>query len=275
MLSTEVLQRRLGKMDLGPAGDGPPSFLDETHAGRLGLTLSKSAFSVESGGMVAGHGRFALVARESGLVVEHVYLKLHSLARCPLRTETTATQLPATHPSYAVWLTDRFQDYDLVPQAEPGQTGVWRYDSPGSDEIGLRVYAEPYTLFLVSLVAEVRDDAHSSQRSAVESPIFPVLFLEKGNSGGCLALAEWLRPEAFVSPTRASFRNEFNSLLAYQLATLDWENSYGFLEKAEHTSGALLDAATSDLERVANVLPQNLLIAKNLTAWKTMLGRPD
>ena len=269
-LTASVLQDRLGSMILGFKGlaNGEtrsvelPNFVDPASAARLKARLSTGPFSVESGGVVDGKGRFAVVARSGHWVVERLYVHVKGFADCNLRDETTTAQAPAVRWSYAFWLNKQFSKYDLVPLGTPGSEELWRYDSASSDEIGIRFYAEPYTLYLISLVAEARDESNGSQRFATESPIFPVLFV-KGNTDGCLNLGSWYSPSKLRQPLRQDFRALFNNALAYQFAVLDAPNSQSFLTRAVTLSRPLVESATTELSAISAQREDNKVLRRN------------
>lgn len=279
-LTIDVLQQRLEAMTLDfDQSEGLttrrselPNFVDSKSASLIGAKLSAGPFSVESAGVVSGLGRFAVVARSGHYVVERLYVRVHGFADCTRRDETTEVQAPAVRRSYAFWLTKQFAKYDLVPLNEPGTTSLWRYDGPGSDEFGISFYGQPYTLFLISLVAEARDEDGGSRRFATESPIFPIL-LVKGNSGGCLDLASWYSPELLRAAENKSFKEQFDNELSYQLAILDPSENQSFLNETLKLAPAILTGAVAEVANVAKRFPENRLLAWNARTISNLVNK--
>jgi hypothetical protein len=223
--------------------------------------------------MVFGLGRFALVARRGKYSVDRLYLRVLATENCPLRGETTAAKAPTTVWAYAFWLSHRFNLYDIVPLAEPGQAGAWHYSAPESEEFGLRVGADPYTLYLVTLVAEARDDI-SAKRFSVTSPIMPVLFVN-GNDGGCLKLEGWYKPEELVPSTGIRpWRGEFPDVLSYQLAIADFEESPAFLNRVLTMDKGLVTNALTRISSVSVASSGNQFLEKNKNTIASAVNAP-
>ena len=275
-LSIKTIQDRLGTMILDFGRSDPaalPNFL-EKQSGTWPQMLN-AAFSVETGGMAEGLGRFAVVVRSGTFTVERLYMKVLATADCPLRDETTGPTAPTVQWWYRFWISKEYDTYDLVPLDKLGESGVWQYRAKDgkadADEFGIRLRAAPYTLYLVSLVAEGRND-DTRQRIASASPILPLLFM-RGAFDGCSSLERWLSKDSLKTPSsRKEWRREFQNTLAYQMAIADIDKSPALFSGFLSLQKPVVQTAVDELRQVLGSHKENYFLQRNVEQYLMALN---
>lgn len=210
-------------------------------------------------------GQFALVTHGSGrFVAERVYLKLQGYAECSLRDESFAPQAPVATPAYSFFVTSGHQVYPIVDRSVAGRTATWRLEGNDSDEFSFRLRYPPYVLYVVTLLADVRN-LESGARFRVRSHYLPLIRVENGNSGGCLDLTTWYRRELLQAPPPKSYWSEDMDVLTYQLLTTDAALDRRFyLDLVKPLDPSELSKVRGDMARhVSNATP-NPVFAENL-----------
>lgn len=274
-IPVDVLQNRLDQMTLpNPfASPGePPNFLDPTHPIKA-LPVSKDAFAIETGGMADGKGRFAVVARTGNFTIERLYVRVHATAACNLRDEIARPMAPTSVWAYQLWIHNTHNIYELLPLNQAGQLATWTYKAPETEEFGLSLRAAPYTLYLVSLMAEVRDNM-IARRFGVSSLLMPLLFV-KGSMGGCMNLARWYSASLLArSDGVRPWRGEFGGTLSYQMAIADLEQSPAFANRVLLLTPTVTSDAVSDLQAVSQRFSGDLFLKRNAELFTHAVNAP-
>lgn len=256
---------------------GIPSFVRFSQAD--GVNLQTAGFVWDTHGALS---RFAIVSHGGGpYVVEHLYVKLHGFAECSLRDEYSELQAPTATPGYAFFISAEHSVYELVPRVGLGQRGTWRLQGRDADEFSLRLEYPAYTLFIVSVVAEVRDESNGDA-FRLRSSFYPLLRVENGNAGGCLELEQWFNPTNLQHPHEHAYSALTPDLLTYQTLTVDAQEDRSFLLRlaTELPDGALRllqDSAAVTLQRepANTVFQENVQWLNRLANWRRNGGRGD
>jgi hypothetical protein len=277
LITAEILQANEGRLILQFVGlhragyptrsEGSSSWV--SHAGKKGIEFQTAGFAWAHDEAL---GRFALVSHTGGpYVVEAVYLKLHRFAECSLRDEETEVQGPGLLPAYALYVSSKHNVYELVPRVDLGSVGVWRLRGQDQDEFSLSLQYPPYTLFVVSLMAEVRDES-TGDAFRLRSAFYPLLRVN-GNVGGCLDLSRLYNSSLLRKPEMSSYQSLTDDLLSYQILTVDPNRDRTFLLRVVRDLPLEgLQQIADHLRRAATREPENTVFQSN-EHWFSELRR--
>lgn len=270
LIDAKTLQANEGRMLLEFGGFHRVGYPipEPNHRSFVSHPEGKKGIEFQTGGFVWSTkdalGRFALVSHTGGpYVIEALYLKVHRFAECALRDEHFEHQAPDTLPGYAFYVSNKHNVYDLVPRVDLGGVGVWRLKGQDQDEFSLSIQYPPYTLFVFSLMAEIRDES-TGESFRLRSAFYPLLRVANGNTGGCLDLASWYDASLLRKPEASSYQSLADNLLSYQLLTVDSKRDRTFLLKTVQTLP--LEALAKVSEDIANALrrePENTVFREN------------
>jgi NADH:ubiquinone oxidoreductase subunit 6 (subunit J) len=230
---------------------------------------AEEALDIQTGGFVRRWRdallQVALVGHGTGVyVIESLYLKLHAYAPCSLRDEYEIMQAPALVPSYAFYISPMANVYEIVDRTAVGQKANWRIKGGESEQFSIRLEYPPYSLFVITVNAEVRNEG-TGESFRLRSPYYPLVRVENGNTGGCLELADWYSPSILQRPVQAYYRPQNTDLFSYQIMTLDSENDRTFLLKAvNQLPQGQLNEDLLALKLISANQPENSVLARNV-----------
>lgn len=153
-----------------------------------------------------------------------------------------------------------------MPLKPPGSFGTWHYKGEDFDEFFVDFLYEPYTLFIISIELEARDLKENTEIK-MSSELYKLIWVKQGNTGGCLDLERWYKPELLELPKAAKYRNEL-STFEYQLLTVNLDRDNTYLKSIDP---AQLLAIVPKLEEIVSKHQDNLAFKRNLNVIKQYL----
>lgn len=247
--------------------------IDQMYGGSIALSPLRyvrhskdTEFELQIGGVLYDDNcaRFSLVSSGDGLFsVDRLYVKLHGYERCKLRDESSTLAAFGGISAYHFHILPRYSEYDIIPLKPVGDFGTWQYRGEDFDEFSVDFGCEPYALFIISIELEARD-LKANKEIKASSKLYKLIRVLHGNTGGCLDVERWYKPELLELPQMGRYRENL-STLEYQLLTvnLDKDNSY-FNSIDKQT----LFSVMPKLEAIVKERGDNVVFKKNLRIVK-------
>jgi len=230
-----------------------------------------SDINLQVGGVLSNEtiARFSIVSNgPNRFVIERLYIKVHGYSECPKRNEYTTSQGFKDIQAYYIYLSGNHAEYDLIPQEPVGGLSTWEFKSKDNEEFFVRFSMPSYTLFLVSfeLIARNIDDNKKINRS---SKIYPLIKVERGNTGGCLDFEDWYEPNNLVAPKSVKYKTDIGTL-EYQLLTADLDQNSVYLDKVGKDK---IEGIMESLALVSSKFPENLSFRSNLNKIRKFVNK--
>lgn len=223
-------------------------------------------FELQIGGVLYDDNcaRFSLVSSGDGLFsVDRLYVKLHGYERCKLRDEFTTMSDFGGISAYHFHILPRYSEYDIIPLKPVGDFGTWQYRGEDFDEFFVDFGCEPYALFIISIELEARD-LKANKEIKASSKLYKLIRVLHGNTGGCLHVERWYKPELLELPQMGRYRENL-STLEYQLLTVNLDKDNSYLNSIDKQT---LFSVMPKLEAIVKERGDNVVFKKNLRIVK-------
>lgn len=213
--------------------------------------------------------RFSIVSSGSGrYVVQRLYIRLHGYAESELRDEVSEVAAFNEYSAYHIAISSKYSEYDLIPLRPPGEFGSWQYKGEDSDEFYVGFECEPYTLYFVSIEMEARD-LGNDKTLKFSSPLYKLITVKKGNSGGALDLNRWYNPKLLKLPALGRYIDSIPTL-QHQLLIVNLDRDTNYLSEV---GGERLKLVIPYLREVMRNRGDNPVFAGNVRSIKEYLER--
>jgi len=222
----------------------------------------ETKFELQIGGVLYHDNcaRFSLVSSGDGLFsVARLYVKLRGYARCNLRDELSKIAAFAGVSAYNFYISPEYSEYDIIPLRPLGDFGTWHYKGEDFDEFLIDFECMPYTLYIISIELEAVD-LKTNKEIKISSDLYKLIRVLHGNTGGCLDLERWYRPELLELPKKRKYRENI-STFEYQLLTVNLDRDNSYLHDIDKE--ALLSVIPK-LELIVKERGDNVVFKKNL-----------
>ncbi len=200
----------------GFMGRGEYSFSEESK-----LELQVNGFLRQDCMAADGCSNISIVSsgENSAFVIDSLYIKLHGYAKCDLRNEkSTITGYMGT-PNYQFYISKNHSIYPIIPIQKIGETGKWILKGNDYEEYFIKFFYEPYTLYIISFELRGRN-VNKNKKVSFSTPFYSLIFVENGNSGGCLELDKWFDENSIIKPSNTSYKENL-STSQYQILISD------------------------------------------------------
>jgi len=248
MVSINIDQMQGGTIFLSPAGYVKHS--------------KETKFELQIGGVLYHDNcaRFSLVSSGNGLFsVTRLYAKLHGYARCNLRDEHPRIAAFGGVSAYHFYISPEYSEYDIIPLRPVGDFGTWHYKEEDFDEFLIDFGCIPYTLYVISIELEAVD-LKTNKEIKISSDLYRLIRVLHGNTGGCLDLEKWYKPELLELPKKRKYREDL-STFEYQLLTVNLDRDNSYLHDIDKET---LLSVIPKLERIVKERGVNVVFEKNL-----------
>jgi hypothetical protein len=192
--------------------------------------------------------------------VERLYVKLHGYEDCRLRDEFVTLQAIGEITPYSLYISPEYSEYDIIPLDPPGNIGSWIYEGNTFDEFVVDFYCRPYTLFIISIELNARD-LKNNNKIKLSSPLYKLIWIRNGNTGGCLDLENWYHPEDLAKPKTAKYMEKLTTL-QYQLLIISMDE-YNYHEYLSRIDRRQLMALLPQLKEIVSKRAANMVFLRN------------
>ena len=212
---------------------------------------------------------FLLASSEGGnYQVDQLYLKLNAYAPCHLRDEYVEVLAFMGSVSYALYISEAFDVYPLLPFTDDLTRASWRYQDNDFDEFTILLHYPAYVLYLITINVDYLD-LRSNEKKHIQSDEFALIRVERGNMGGCLEIERWFRDELRREPEHRSYDDGI-PLDVYQLLTVDLDYNPGMLNV--FLKNQSLAVRCSEIETIVGNRNENPVFRQNYESFKSALG---